>query len=153
MTDRPLWTLRGVVETTPERVRALLFALNPGPVTEDNGFFLLGEGGEQGMTLRGGPDDFQCVVDGYALSVRADRAAGTLSVSGQWWYQGVYRVGPHPSGALVTYEVCNRSTLPDLVVRGWQASMRREQRRGAAQRFARLGGRLGCAAHPLPDGA
>jgi hypothetical protein len=57
------------------------------------------------------------------VTVSADPAQRTVSITGAWWYRGVYTVTPHPEGSQVRYEVFNAALPPTrwlvpLVIRG-----------------------------------
>jgi hypothetical protein len=80
------------------------------------------------------------------VTVVVDRAAGTLSVQGGWWYRGEHTVEDHPAGARIVYRIYNVSQ-----VRRWMVPLVwRSFRRGMAapdDQAARIGERLSAKAY------
>jgi len=145
---KPLCTVTAVVEAPYGAVAALLTTVSAGPVGADNAFFLA-DGPDNGMELRGGPDEFRAATAGDTKGIRVevDRSQAVLAIEGQWWYRAESRVLPHPKGSRVTQQVFNVADggrwLVPMVARGVEG----RQRVSMERLLARMSEHLGCAAY------
>jgi hypothetical protein len=135
-----LLELRGVVEAPPGAVAGVLLDVRPGGRSP-----LAATGAAE--PPRG--DVFTVTRDGSRLTVAVDREAQSVTVQGEWWYQGTTAVLADDRGALVVHRIFNVAPGHGWAVRFVSRGPLNAAPAEFAAQLAQLGSELGVEAYPL----
>ena len=135
-----LLELRGVVEAPPDAVAAILLDVRPGGQSPLAG---------TGVAEPAQGDVFTVTKKGSKLTVAVDRDALTVTVKGEWWYQGVTTVAPHERGSLLIHRIFNVAPGQGWAVRFVSRGPLNAAPADFAAQLATLGTDLHCKAYPL----
>jgi hypothetical protein len=137
-----LLQLRGIVEAPPESVAEILLDVRPG--------------GRSPLTAAGTAepaegDVFTVTLQGSKMTVAVDRDALTVTLRGEWWYQGVTSVSPDDRGSLLVHRIYNAAPGQGWAVRFISRGPLNRAPADFAGHLAQLGTDLHCRAYPLND--
>jgi hypothetical protein len=132
--------LRGVVEAPPEAVAGILLDVRPGGRSP-----LAATGVAE--PVQG--DVFTVTKNGSKLTVAVDRDALTVTVKGEWWFQGVTTVAPHERGSLLAYRIFNVAPGHGWAVRFVSRGPLNAAPADFAAQLATLGAELHCKAYAV----
>jgi hypothetical protein len=135
-----LLELRGVVEAPPEAVAEILLDVRPGGRSPMAAV---------GIAEPADGDVFTMTLQGSKMTVAVDRDALSVTMRGEWWYQGVTTVAADDRGALVVRRVYNVAPGHGWAVRFASRGPLNAAPAAFARDLADLGTALSCKAYPL----
>lgn len=86
-------------------------------------------------------NEMRMLGSGYQNAVQVDERDRTITVRGHWWYQGTHRIGPHPDGCEVMYQVRNMGGFAAFLDK---PNYRRTMRRDLDRLLSEICRQLGC---------
>ena len=135
-----LLELRGVVEAAPAAVARILLDVRPGgrsPLAAT------------GTAEPAAGDVFTVTDRGSKITFAVDRDASTVTMRGEWWYQGVTSVAADERGSLVVHRIYNVAPGHGWAVRFVSRGPLNAAPAEFAATIAQLGQELGCKAYEL----
>jgi hypothetical protein len=103
---KPLSSITKTLNVSFDQAKSLLFDIRPGSFTREHAPLLLL--GFAPLTIQQNEDKFTILYrQDSKIFVCLDKRNNAVSIDGEWWYRGYYKLEQTESGAQLTYEVHN----------------------------------------------
>ena len=112
------WVLQAIVEASPEAVFQQIVAMKQKEV--------------------------RALGSEYGEALTVDDAHRSITLTGQWWYQGVHTVHLHPKGSQVTYRVHNIAQVARTLAFLQRLFYVKKMRQDFEQMLRQIGRHIGC---------
>lgn len=112
------WVLKAIVEAAPDTIFQHIVAMK-----------------QQEMSALGSD---------YNDALAIDEAHHTVTLTGHWWYQGIYTVHSHPKGSQVTYKVNNIARVARTLAFLQRPFYRKQMRQDFQQMINQICSYIGC---------
>ena len=112
------WVLKAVVEAAPDTVFQHIVAMKQ--------------------------QEIRALGSDYNDALTIEEVHLTITLTGHWWYQGIYTVHSHPKGSQVTYKVNNIAQVARTLAFLQRPLYVKQMRQDFEQMLHQIGHQIGC---------